>query len=616
MKKSIKTSPVRFTHIISSEGVGSIIRNEDDETVMIKDIRSWEKGEELDNVKRVSKVLGLGDTKLFKPPEAIVVFNKDHESVEGSTIPSILFPKYAECGKCGVLHYNPWQTQDRDDIRCENCNGKLFQITWCAASEKGYLGDVPWHYLCHKDNKRGDNCREDMSKAYLKLEVRGDKKIVKCQRCGSDHLYANQQIKNIKGGEQPWLPETSIKMDKEDHFKILEIHDPRIHIPLGLDALVIPPESRRKNTLYSKMKRGGYFDNYKNNIIRVDDSRRKEKRNRRFIKETMYTFECTENDVICAIEEYQRGDEEEFNYLIDLDLLKDEYCALMEPLEGEVLETEEFIPRHRTGEWKGILKGINYSSSTNAVNIINLIENHVIVERLREIRISKGFKRIRSDGNDNLIPVDIIGKSDWLPAVELFGEGVFISLNEAIIEKWENTKPIRDRAEVIANRYENSRIELNYDELVINARLILLHTLAHLMIRELETSAGYPAASIRERIYSRKSDNMLGILIYTSVPDVIGSLGGLAENSEPIELLKLMINVFNNANWCSLDPVCSENDPGELNRASCHACLFLPETSCVFNNQLLDRVFIKGNNEIPSLLEFLQLEYENGKTQV
>ena len=92
------------------------------------------------------------------------------------------------------------------------------------------------------------------------------------------------------------------------------------------------------------------------------------------------------------------------------------------------------------------------------------------------------------------------------------------------------------------------------------------------------------------------------------MPDVAGSLGGLAELAAPERLLPLLCRVFDHADWCSLDPVCAEHQgqgPALLNRAACHACTLIPEPCCAFGNVLLDRTFIKGNREtaLPGLLD-------------
>ena len=91
------------------------------------------------------------------------------------------------------------------------------------------------------------------------------------------------------------------------------------------------------------------------------------------------------------------------------------------------------------------------------------------------------------------------------------------------------------------------------------------------------------------------------------MPDIVGSLGGLAELAEPERFLRLLVGVFDHANWCSLDPVCAEHEgqgPALLNRAACHACALVPEPSCAYGNVLLDRAFIRGeaSSGIPPFL--------------
>ena len=103
---------------------------------------------------------------------------------------------------------------------------------------------------------------------------------------------------------------------------------------------------------------------------------------------------------------------------------------------------------------------------------------------------------------------------------------------------------------------------------------------------------------------------MSGVLVYVAVPDVVGSLGGLAELATPERFLLLLSSVFDHAEWCSLDPVCSEHGgqgPSLLNRAACHACALIPEPSCAYGNVLLDRMFIKGDvaTDMPAFLSVL-----------
>jgi hypothetical protein len=130
----------------------------------------------------------------------------------------------------------------------------------------------------------------------------------------------------------------------------------------------------------------------------------------------------------------------------------------------------------------------------------------------------------------------------------------------------------------------------------------MLHTFAHLLIRELALECGYNAASIRERIYANTTEAspMAGILLYTAAADSDGTLGGLVELGKPENLGSLIDNALNRATICSSDPLCSEHNPSEdrsLHSASCHACTFVAETSCERGNRYLDRALLVSTFE-------------------
>jgi len=96
---------------------------------------------------------------------------------------------------------------------------------------------------------------------------------------------------------------------------------------------------------------------------------------------------------------------------------------------------------------------------------------------------------------------------------------------------------------------------------------------------------------------------MSGILIYTSSPSSDGSLGGLVEQGKKPKFNMIMQKALRKSRICSMDPLCSFTKPGTGNKrngSACHACLFLPETSCECMNDLLDRSFVESTlaNEI------------------
>jgi hypothetical protein len=232
-----------------------------------------------------------------------------------------------------------------------------------------------------------------------------------------------------------------------------------------------------------------------------------------------------------------------------------------------------------------------------------------VVDKLTVIEALKGFTRLKPWNNEEnkLAPLSSKPKN-WLPAVELRGEGIFLQFLDKPIEDWKNR---------ISNRYEKMGRQLSVSYLKkfredrFSSEYVLLHTFAHLFIRQLANECGYSTASIKEKIYSTFTTNggdvfpMHGILVYLASSDCDGSLGGLISIAESPERLQVILeNMLRKAQWCSADPLCiisTEQGHDSLNYSACHDCVLLPETSCESRNALLDRVAVVGMPETPGL---------------
>ena len=129
---------------------------------------------------------------------------------------------------------------------------------------------------------------------------------------------------------------------------------------------------------------------------------------------------------------------------------------------------------------------------------------------------------------------------------------------------------------------------------------MLVHSISHILINQAALDSGYPAASIRERLYVRgqsgDSPAMAGILLYTAAPDSEGTLGGLVRLGRSTDFRQLLANALARTRLCSSDPFCAEHEANVqedvLHNAACHSCLFVPETSCERGNRYLDRATI------------------------
>lgn len=138
---------------------------------------------------------------------------------------------------------------------------------------------------------------------------------------------------------------------------------------------------------------------------------------------------------------------------------------------------------------------------------------------------------------------------------------------------------------------------------MITPKFFLLHTLSHLLIKQLSFECGYSIASLSERIYcaeEAEGKSMAGVFIYTASGDSEGTLGGLVRQGRPDALPRIFRKAILNAQTCSNDPVCilSHGQGREsLNLAACYACGLLPETCCEERNGFLDRGLIVGTFE-------------------
>ncbi|NEX19016.1 DUF1998 domain-containing protein [Thiorhodococcus mannitoliphagus] len=623
--------PTRWSHMLGFSGVGALVRADND-LFVVMDIGYWTDkggqpaGEPLYYVDLLRGALELDDKQLLQPPLARLINNG---VVDGTCVPALRFPRWARCPSCGLLHYQPWkaatpgQQDSLDDPRCRcKKRSRLRQVDWVVAHPDGGLWDVPWHWLAHKDGQSETDCRKGCEQPSLRLrrDTKSGHWTLHCDHCHSSQRFSpSQQFQDKQRSSlQPWQRQnTDQAVPSKQSARILEVSDPRLYFTRLRGGLVIPPESQ--------VERGGLLDRlYCNHAVRMDIARARTPLARGGILRPLANqFGCTRETLESALEQIEAGWPLYGETPTRGQLLEKEYRALTTPIPDQ-REGEDFITKHRTTAWQSL--PLEQSDGLRLGAVRAVVEQLVAVTRLREIRIFTGFHRveqwfedgIKPDTGDaaealsaRLVPPDLDGQLDWLPAIELYGEGIFFTLDERLLQRWEAQDSLLHRADALQRRFERTGIGFPEDPPVpLTPRFILLHTLAHLLIRRLETEAGYSAASIRERIYCAAGpEPMAGILVYVAVADIAGSLGGLAELAEPERLLPLLAGVFGQADWCSLDPVCAEHDgqgPSQLNLAACHACALVPEPSCQFGNVLLDRVFVAGDlgGEIQPLLAF------------
>lgn len=647
MKKQLTS--VRLSHLISQQGVGSIACLENDYTGVILDTRFWFKDgipnpqNELKNVSRIQRCLEITQ-RLFLPPTG----SRDNKGDVNESIPAVLFPAYLQCVKCGKLDLNPWENNPHHSSmkpRC-HCGGVMNQGTYCVVDNFGNLDNVNWNYLCHhpyefysndKDKKERKRKKPHGEKAEcyhahhtdkLRVIFKKGRQWIKCIHCESEAKFEPQTegLKPLK--PQPWIFEKIA--DEPEGFKrkgeIVEINHPSVYSPVNLDGLVIPPESNNNENSQTISDILQYTDDL-DGIIAAPSAFLRERRASQFARKIGMSID----EIHEAVNLYECGAiDSDVQELIGTpgQMKEEEYEALI--TKQSFSPSADFKTRHLTDFFMDLRENL----PVELQDVSDIIKDLIRVERLRKVQVFQGFLRSQRDLNPEpnaskktvtpedkekylpqLVSPNIVGDPDWLPAINLHGEGIFVTLNPHWLRRWAFHRGIAKRINELAVHYELSESQVAVDE--VTPEFVLLHTLAHLVIRELEDKCGYPASSLSERVYSSRESQMSGFLIYIAVADKSGSLGGLMEQAEPTSFLAVLDGAIKRAQWCTLDPVCSDHGgqgPDGLNRAACHGCTLVPDTSCDYGNVFLDRILIKGDkaNGIPSLLEFIR---ENGSEQ-
>jgi len=231
------------------------------------------------------------------------------------------------------------------------------------------------------------------------------------------------------------------------------------------------------------------------------------------------------------------------------------------------------------------------------------VEAVIQLHRLREVLALVGFTRLEAvmpdingeyESDVECAPIAI--EPAWFPAVENRGEGVFVLLRAEAVRRWLERPEVVQRLEGLATGHARWAEARKSNRAFPGGPYILLHTLSHLLIQSLAMRCGYPASSIRERVYADTQADRFGILLYTGSPDAEGTLGGLVQQARHFE--DHLAEALRQASLCSNDPICARHTPGLsmeqrwLHGAACHGCALVAETSCEMRNDYLDRALV------------------------
>lgn len=235
------------------------------------------------------------------------------------------------------------------------------------------------------------------------------------------------------------------------------------------------------------------------------------------------------------------------------------------------------------------------------------IECVIQLHRLREVLALTGFTRfeavtpdINGEYESDVERAQIAIEPQWFPAVENRGEGVFLQLSAAAVKSWlgdgGGAPAVEERIDELEKGHKRWAEDRKSPRPFPGGPYVLLHTLSHLLVQSLAMRCGYPASSLRERIYADPEHERYGILLYTGSPDADGTLGGLVQQARHIE--DHLAYALRLGALCSNDPICAHHSPLRsmeerwLHGAACHGCVLIAETCCEMRNDYLDRSLV------------------------
>jgi hypothetical protein len=473
----------------------------------------------------------------------------------------------------------------------------MIPVRFVVVCEEGHIDDFPWIEWAHSRRGQPLNEAKVCDAPILRLNYTGKAGlmglVVMCENKNCDarprSLMGSAGPDSLKGwhcsGNRPWLgPHGKEECSLADPPRMLQRGATNIYFPKVASSILIPPFSDPLRKIVDDPHNWGILTSG----VQVD-GKPDEARLRLFAELKRLDFDRLKEVVTQKLAGVGTCDNSESEELFRYS----EYRALLGP--SDDAEGEFMIVAQDLSLYQDVAR--------------DYIENIVLVEKLAETRALTGFSRINPPPYREFDRKDQAQLSlqlkQWLPAVRVYGEGIFMTLKKPQTDQWVAGEVVTRYQDIVAN---HARIysKLGRTPRKLPPKFFLLHTLAHVLIRRLSFECGYGSSALRERIYCWEEQNreMIGILIYTAAGDCEGTMGGLVQQGKPGRFEALLLGAIQDAMWCSSDPLCIESRGqgiDSLNRAACHACALLPETSCEEGNRFLDRAALIGTPQNPSL---------------
>ncbi len=454
-------------------------------------------------------------------------------------------------------------------------------IRFIRACKNGHMGDIDWYNFVHRGNTMcgGHLWLDDMGATGELNELR-----VRCD-CGSPPRYISEAVGGDNpalgrcDGSQQWLGEAAGRADCDQMNRLLIRTASNAYFRQPLSVISMPDRGREVHAAVGQL-----WDGYLNAVTGPEEL--KFARRMGGVGAALGNF--SDDQVMQAIEARRSGQDGPPQRKIKA--AEFELLTCGQPIIGR-------------NEHDSVFYAEEYPRSAWNDELTRRLQRVVIVHRLREVTALVGYTRfdyispdIDGEFDLNLRPARLGVNSNWLPASENKGEGLFLQFHKDRVDEWKQRPAVRAQADRLERGLRNWCHERGVKgRPFFGAPYVMLHSLSHMLINAISLECGYPASSIKERIYANQNEGY-GILLYTAGADSYGTLGGLAGAARSLDhFLKSALEI---GRLCSNDPVCAQHEADNANErrhlqgAACHGCLLISETSCELLNDLLDRSLV------------------------
>jgi hypothetical protein len=578
---------VRQSQVVTIFGPGSIFEMPD-HSVIVGGLEYWTKGDEIPEPRLVSKLqelLNAPTLALHAPPPD----NVDPTSTQKTGITCWQFPEWfitqgalaTESGRSTrSRRLIPRNSLSKGKFIDENRKPqRVVPVRFVRACRKGHIGDINWYYFVHAGDvpcrrelwidERGTS--GDLSEVWVRCECKAERPIIDATK---PEMFALGRC----DGWQPWLgPRIFESCDEKNRMFVRTASN--AYFPQTMSVISLPDRDVAVARAVDQI-----WEHY---LQYVEDSDDLVKERKRKPPVAAALEGLSDEEVFTEIESRKLGQVVGSDKSVKQ--AKFETLAASNAEIGSDKPDGDFFARHLPRKYWD-------------KPWMEAVERIVLVHRLREVTATVGFTRFESSSPDVEGELDVgvsraqlAREVSWLPAIENRGEGIFLEFRREVIDAWLDKPAVTVRGEQLLAGFEcwlkdHDKSHRRFPGL----QYILLHSLSHSLITAVSLECGYPASSIRERIYAGSYG--YGILLFTGTPDAEGTMGGLVQAGR--QIARHMKAAIDLGRLCSNDPVCAqhaaenEHECRFLHRAACHGCLLIAETSCEQHNDFLDRALV------------------------